>query len=293
MAKSESPLPTLFKADTKDGLLEGHLYGGLRKDLNAFEHPLKGLDLKGLTINVGVAKYDMAKTELVVKESPFEMKLNMTKGEGDIKMTVKDMDMMAGFNTQPKTDKKPTDGPVKFWVKGQRSLGFATVCTRVHLNEEPKSELGVKSEIAGLACAADMVFETLGPPKTGIFGASYKLPLAMDTYVGLVAKYAAAGNNVDASAGVFAKLPAKLIPGTESASVGAEIFKGGAVLGGAKVVVDKTLSVQTNCALTGAVQASVVWSGMSAATVTCGYEGKPLDDPTFANAKFGLQVKLK
>jgi hypothetical protein len=161
------------------------------------------------------------------------------------------------------------------------------------LNEEPKSELGVKSEIAGLACAADMVFETLGPPKTGIFGASYKLPLAMDTYVGLVAKYAAAKNDVDASAGVFAKLPAKLIPGTESASVGAEMFKSGAVLGGAKVVVDKTLSVQTNCALTGAVQASVVWSGLSAATVTCGYEGKPLDDPTFAKAKFGLQVKLK
>jgi hypothetical protein len=285
MAKSES-FPTLFKADTKDGLLEGHLYGGLRKDLNAFEHPLKGLDLKGLTINVGVAKYDMAKTELVVKESPFELKLNKEKGEGEIKMTVKDMDMMGGF-----TNAK--DGPVKFWVKGQRSLGFATVCTRVHLNEEPKSELGVKSEIAGLACAADMVFETLGPPKTGIFGASYKLPLAMDTYVGLVAKYAAAGNNVDASAGVFAKLPAKLIPGTESASVGAEMFKSGAVLGGAKVVVDKTLSVQTNCALTGAVQASVVWSGLSAATVTCGYEGKPLDDPTFAKAKFGLQVKLK
>jgi hypothetical protein len=285
MAKSES-FPTLFKADTKDGLLEGHLYGGLRKDLNAFEHPLKGLDLKGLTINVGVAKYDMAKTELVVKESPFELKLNKEKGEGEIKMTVKDMDMMGGF-----TNAK--DGPVKFWVKGQRSLGFATVCTRVHLNEEPKSELGVKSEIAGLACAADMVFETLGPPKTGIFGASYKLPLAMDTYVGLVAKYAAAKNDVDASAGVFAKLPAKLIPGTESASVGAEMFKSGAVLGGAKVVVDKTLSVQTNCALTGAVQASVVWSGLSAATVTCGYEGKPLDDPTFANAKFGLQVKLK
>jgi hypothetical protein len=285
MAKSES-FPTLFKADTKDGLLEGHLYGGLRKDLNAFEHPLKGLDLKGLTINVGVAKYDMAKTELVVKESPFELKLNTTKCEGELKMTVKDMDMMGGF-----TNAK--DGPVKFWVKGQRSLGFATVCTRVHLNEEPKSELGVKSEIAGLACAADMVFETLGPPKTGIFGASYKLPLAMDTYVGLVAKYAAAKNDVDASAGVFAKLPAKLIPGTESASVGAEIFKGGAVLGGAKVVVDKTLSVQTNCALTGACQASVVWSGLSAATVTCGYEGKPLDDPSFSKAKFGLQVKLK
>jgi hypothetical protein len=285
MAKSES-FPTLFKADTKDGLLEGHLYGGLRKDLNAFEHPLKGLDLKGLTINVGVAKFDMAKSELTVKESPYELKLNKEKGEGELKMTVKDMDMKGGF-----TNAK--DGPVKFWVKGQRSLGFATVCTRVHLNEEPKSELGVKSEIAGLACAADMVFETLGPPKTGIFGASYKLPLAMDTYVGLVAKYAAAGNNVDASAGVFAKLPAKLIPGTQSASVGAEIFKGGAVLGGAKVVVDKTLSVQTNCALTGAVQASVVWSGLSAATVTCGYEGKPLDDPSFSKAKFGLQVKLK
>jgi hypothetical protein len=279
-------LPTLFKGDTKDSLLEGHLYGGLRKDLNAFEHPLKGLDLKGLTINVGVAKFDMAKSELTVKESPYELKLNKEKGEGELKMTVKDMDMKGGF-----TNAK--DGPVKFWVMGQRSLGFATVCTRVHLNEEPKSELGVKSEIAGLACAADMVFETLGPPKTGIFGASYKLPLAMDTYVGLVAKYAAAKNDVNASAGVFAKLPAKLIPGTESASVGAEIFKGGAVLGGAKVVVDKTLSVQTNCALTGAVQASVVWSGLSAATVTCGYEGKPLDDPTFAKAKFGLQVKLK
>ena len=46
-------IQTRFKADTKDGLLEGHLYGGLRKDINAFDHPLKGLDLKGLTINVG------------------------------------------------------------------------------------------------------------------------------------------------------------------------------------------------------------------------------------------------
>ena len=56
-------IQTRFKGDTKDNLvdltitkdnlLEGHLYGGLRKDLHAFEHPLKGLQLKGLTINVG------------------------------------------------------------------------------------------------------------------------------------------------------------------------------------------------------------------------------------------------
>merc|ERR1719352_1865879 len=95
----------------------------------------------------------MSFTVILSSPSPYELKLNKEKGEGEIKMTVKDMDMKGGF-----TNAK--DGPVKFWVMGQRSLGFATVCTRVHLNEEPKSELGVKSEIAGLACAADMVFET-------------------------------------------------------------------------------------------------------------------------------------
>merc|ERR1712118_371859 len=100
-------------------------------------------------------------------------------------------------------------------------------------------------------------------------------------------------------AGVAAKLPEKLIPGTESASVGAEIFKNGSVLGGAKVVVDKTLSVQANCGYENSgltnLQASVVWSGLSAATVTCGYEGSPLNDlsGTGKGSKFGLQVKLK
>merc|ERR550537_2096587 len=108
----------------------------------------------------------------------------------------------------------------------------------------------------------------------------------MPTYIGLVAKYAAAKSEVDTSFGVFAKLPKPLLPGTESCSVGAELFKSGAVLGGAKVVVDKTLSLQANCALDGGIQASVVWSGLSAATVTCGYEGSPLKD--MSKSKFGL-----
>merc|ERR1712224_515688 len=134
------------------------------------------------------------------------------------------------------------------------------------------------------------VFETLGAPKTGIFGASYKLPIAMPAYIGLVAKYAAAKSAVDTSVGVFTKLPKALVPGAESCAVGAELYKDGSVLGGAKVVVDKTLSVQANCGLTGIIQASVVWSGLSAATVSCGYEGTPLKPE---KSKFGLQVKLK
>jgi hypothetical protein len=142
-----------------------------------------------------------------------------------------------------------------------------------------------------------MVFETLGAPKTGIFGASYKLPLAMPAYVGLVAKYAAAKSSVETSCGVFTKLPKGLLPGTESAAVGAELYKDGSVLGGAKVVVDKTLSVQANCGLTGSIQASVVWSGLSAATVSCGYMGAPMYDLMGIGKgeapKFGLQVKLK
>jgi len=281
-------LPKVFKGDTKDSLLEGSLYGGLRKDLLAFDHPLKGLETKNITMNMGIAKFDVAKKELVVKDKPYELKFNEDKGEGELKMTVKDTDMKGGFTNMK-------DSP-KFWLAGCRSLGFATVQTRVYYPES-KSELGLKSSVAGVNCAADMVFDTLGPPKTGIFGASYKLPLAMPMYVGLVAKYAAAKSSVDTSFGVFTKLPKALIPGTESAAVGAEVYKDGSVLGGAKVVVDKTLSVQANCGLTGQIQASVVWSGLSAATVSCGYEGTPFYDLAGigkgTGQKFGLQVKLK
>jgi hypothetical protein len=280
-------LPKVFKGDTKDSLLEGSLYGGLRKELLAFDHPLKGLETKNITMNMGVAKFDVAKKELVVKEKPYEIKFNEDKGEGELKMTVKDTDMKGGFTNMK-------DSP-KFWLAGCRSLGFATVQTRVHYPDS-KSELGLKSTVAGLSCAADMVFETVGPPKTGIFGASYKLPLAMPTYVGVVAKYAAAKSEVDTSCGVFTKLPKGLVPGADSCSVGAELYKSGAVLGGAKVVVDKTTSVQANCSLDGSIQASVVWSGLSAATVICGYEGSPLKDVIGAKgapSKFGLQIKLK
>merc|ERR550537_1069739 len=118
----------------------------------------------------------------------------------------------------------------------------------------------------------------------------------MPTYIGLVAKYAAAKSEVETSCGVFTKLPKSLIPGTESLAVGAELYKSGAVLGGAKVVVDKTLSLQANCSLDGGIQASVVWSGLNAATVICGYEGSPLADMMGKKGlatKFGLQIKLK
>jgi hypothetical protein len=280
-------LPKVFKGDTKDSLLEGTLYGGLRKELLAFDHPLKGLETKNITMNMGVAKFDVAKKELVVKEKPYEIKFNDEKGEGELKMTVKDTDMKGGFTNMK-------DSP-KFWLAGCRSLGFCTVQTRVHYPDS-KSELGLKSKVAGLDCAADMVFEAMGPPKTGIFGASYKLPLAMPAYVGVVAKYVAAKGEVDTSCGVFAKLPKPLLPGTDSCSLGAELYKSGAVLGGAKVVVDKTLVVQANCGLDGGIQASVVWSGLSAATVVCGYEGSPVNDLIGKKAipsKFGLQVKLK
>jgi hypothetical protein len=279
-------LPKVFKGDTKDSILEGSLFGGLRKDLLAFDHPLKGLETKNITMNMGVAKFDVAK-KLVVKEKPYEIKFNDEKGEGELKMTVKDTDMKGGFTNMK-------DSP-KFWLAGCRSLGFCTVQTRVYYPES-KSELGLKSSVAGVNCAADMVFETLGPPKTGIFGASYKLPLGMPTYIGLVAKYAAAKSSVDTSFGVFTKLPKGLVPGAESCAVGAELYKSGAVLGGAKVGVDKTLGVQANCGLDGGLQASVVWSGLSAATVVCGYEGSPVNDLIGKKAipsKFGLQVKLK
>jgi len=280
-------LQKVFKGDTKDSLLEGSLYGGLRKDLLAFDHPLKGLETKNITMNMGVAKFDVAKKELVVKEKPYEIKFNEDKGEGELKMTVKDTDMKGGFTNMK-------DSP-KFWLAGCRSLGFCTVQTRVHYPES-KSELGLKSKVSGLDCAADMVFETMGPPKTGIFGASYKLPTGIPAYVGVVAKYAAAKSTVDTSCGVFAKLPKKLVPGADSCAVGAELYQNGSVLGGAKVVVDKTLSLQANCALDGGIQASVVWSGLNAATVTLGYEGSPLNSilqKDGMKTKFGLQIKLK
>jgi hypothetical protein len=186
------------------------------------------------------------------------------------------------------------DGKLGMWLASSRKFGIVMGSTRVYY-PTAKTELGLKASMAGVDCAADMVFDSVGAPSSTLLGASYLLPMLPSCHLGAVAK-AKGLKDFDLSAGVFSKVPKALIPGFDSLSVGAEVQmpsgKSTTVMCGADLVVDKLLAVKATAGSTGIARVSMVSSHISAATCTAGVE-MDLMSGLLVPGKFGIQIKLK
>jgi len=281
MSKSDFPAP--FKSDCKDSLVE-KLFGGIRKDLLTFDHPLNNLSSKGVALKTGGVTFDLDKKELTIKDAPYELKLTADKGEVEGKYK----DYKAGLSGLK------SDGKLGMWLAASRKFGILTLQQRGYF-PSAKTELGLKASVSGVDCAADMVFESVAPPKSMLLGASYLVPLSMPLHIGAVAK-AKGLTDFDLSMGVFSKLPKTLTPGFDSLTVGAEMQmpsgKDATFLAGSDLVVDKLLAVKATAASSGIARVSMVSSHLGSATCTAGVE-MDLMSGLLVPGKFGIQIKLK
>jgi len=268
--------PQSFKAPFSAGYVEG-LFNKSRKTLFLDSHPLSGMKTKDLGFKNGKAFYNMDKQELTVKDGAWEIKAELGKQNVELQNELDN-------TTSVKFGVNGIGKDPKVFCGGTSSFGLATVQATIF--SDLAAEVSSKASVAGLDLAGDVTLSSAGLG-TGSFGASYGLPMGKKTAVGAVVAYP------EMDTAVCAYTDAA-VPGTDGASLGAELHlpSGGDMnaLVGAKVALDKQLSIKAAAGLNGICHISFI-QAFKDMQLTAGMEADLMSgaaNPT----KFGMELKM-